>query len=171
MALYPYANVYWVVAIGIVMSFGCLLQTAAHKHISPKEYHFSGTIYKEYGGARYSKMQCRSDSGLIKHGLPDLNNGSYHLSLSAQEANALLLFRIIDGDGDATDFEFDRQRLKDSIITIDFHLKTIPRNYRVEVTSTEHPPTVKYDTIWVDLNGKRVSKVLGDSLWRDIPHK
>jgi len=155
----------------LVLLVGYFWKTGVHLHSTPEVYTISGIIYKAYGGARNCKMQCLSDLGLIKYVFPDLNSGAYSVSLSASEANALRRFKVVDADGDATTFVFDRHLFKDTSITIDLALKTIPRNYEIIVTSTEHPSNVTYDTIWKDLKGRRITKVLSDSLWRGIPHK
>ena len=138
----------------------------------PQNFILQGIVYNENGAAPSCRMSCLSVSGLLKDGEPDLRTGHYKLSLSADQANALHRFRFIRDNGDTSYIAFDQQQLRDSIINLDFRLTTMPRNYVVVTSSAVHQPSADVtDTIWLDLNGKRVSKAVSDSLWRNIPHK
>lgn len=136
---------------------------------TPLHYTIAGTIYDEYGGASNSRMGCYSFSRLMKYVQPDLKHGNYTIALTPTQATELRHFQIISWDDVTTEFAFDRRLLKDSIITLDFKLRTLPKPYKVHMAVTEHPPSRSYDTLWLDLKGRRVTKAYSDSVWRRVP--
>jgi len=153
--------------IGTQMA-GCAGNANRFWRETPQYYTITGTIYDENGGASNCKMECYSDSGLIKYGFPDLRHGKYTIALGAKQAKQLSRFHIISWDGMLTEFAFDHRLLKDSIIIMDFKLRTLPKPYKVHMAVTDHPPSRTYDTLWLDLNGRRVTKAYSDSVWRRV---
>mgnify|MGYP000918123931 CR=1 FL=1 len=149
----------------------CTIGEKHVKHATPRNYVISGLIHHEPGMWCKCRIELRSDTALIKNGDPDPTHGSFTLALTLAQAQELRKFHIFDSDGALNEFYFDRDLLKDSLIAIDFQLKVLPRNYRVIMGVASHSSVVTYDTVWTDLNGYPVSKVVSDSLWRDIPHK
>lgn len=154
-----------------IMLINCTMSDEQLRHVKPLNYVLSGMIHHEPNMACKCQMECRSATAIIKNGYPDPAYGNFTISLTAAQAEELRTFHIFDSDGVLNEFEFDRRLLKDSVIPIDFHLKVLPRNYRVLAGIISHSDVTTSDTIWEDLNGYRVSKAVSDSLWRDIPHK
>lgn len=154
----------------LVLLVGCSGGLGLTHQVLHMNYTISGQIYKEYGSARYTRLACFSDSGLIGHAQTDLENGAYRIELSAIEAQQLRYFRITDGESTVTEFRFDRHHLKDSIICINFYLRTLPKQFEVKMSVVSHgEPSVLYDTLWLDLNGRHVDKAFSDSVWRRVP--
>ena len=152
--------------------WGCFGTATTTRHWAHQNYRLHGTIFDVHGGALNCRLACLSDHGLIMHGAPDPRTGQYSITLSSEQTQALHRLRIVDALGDTSHFQFDHELLRDSIIHMDMMLKYIPRNYIVLIQSSAHEPySGVIDTIWLDLNGKRVSKAISDSLWRDIPHR
>lgn len=152
-----------------IMVVGCSGSVGLQRLAFHHDYTITGTICKEYGGARYTKMACYSDTELIKYGEPDLDHGNYRMTLTLPDAERLRRFHIIDAGGMVTEFDFDRRLLKDSIINIDFNLRTLPKPYKVKMAITSHPNSRSYDTLWLDLDGRTVTRAYSDSVWRRVP--
>lgn len=162
-----------VFTMGITMLVGpgaCMKSKRTVQRTLTRSYTISGGIYN-HGGVPYCRMRCWSDLRIMKFVHPDERTGKYSIDLTHVEAEALRRFQIIDSGQDTSFFEFDRNLLVDSIISIDFRLRTLLRQYYIERALTDPPRINLSDTIWIDPQGKPVSKPASDSLWRDIPHR
>lgn len=161
----------WVSAISIFIT-SCYVGTKTNKPTIPTNIVLQGSITSMNGGVPSCRMSCFSGSGLLKHGEPDPRTGRYRLSLTIDQAYTLDKFRFITDNGDTSFASFDKELLRDSIIDLDFRLATKRRNYVVVTSSSVHQPHADViDTIWLDLNGKRVTRSVSDSLWKEIPHR
>lgn len=161
----------WASAI-VLFTTSCYLEVKTHRAKTPSSFVLQGSVLSNNGGVASCRMSCLSASGLLKHGEPDPRTGRYRLSLTVDQANILDKFRFITDNGDTSFVSFDKELLCDSIIDLDFRLATKRRNYVVVTSSSVHQPHADvFDTIWLDLNGKRVPRSVSDSLWKDIPHK
>lgn len=161
----------WITTIAVFVT-SCYVGGKTNKPTIPKSIVLQGSVMSENGGVPSCRMSCLSATGLLKHGEPDARTGRYRLSLTMDEASILDKFRFITDNGDTSFVSFNKELLRDSIIDLDFRLATKRRNYVVVTSSSVHQPHADViDTIWLDLNGKRVPRYVSDSLWKDIPHK
>jgi|GEM_PF-1843263 hypothetical protein len=149
---------------------GCTVKEISRTDRPPERYMFLGKISNESGSAANSQLACYSDTGVVKRAYPDPDLGTYRLELTFAEARRVRSFQVVSWDGIVTEFEFDERYLRDSLINLDFQLRTLPKPYEVLMTTTPHTggPT-QYDTIWLDLSRRRTTKTNSDSVWRRVP--
>lgn len=152
------------------ISIGCTVKELSRTDRPPERYIFFGRISNESGSVANSQLACYSDTGVVKQAYPDPDLGTYRLELTFEEARRVRNFQVVSWDGIVTEMEFDERCLRDSLINLDFQLRTLPKSYEVLMTTTPHTggPT-KYDTIWLDLSRRRTTKAHSDSVWRRVP--
>lgn len=155
--------------VGLSFATSCIIVHSKVGGNRPSNYLLMGRIEKEGRKPCQCTLELHSSSGPLFTGRPDPAHGSYRQILTYSEAHSLTEFHIRDVDSITHILHFDQSLLKDSVITLNFRLPTLPRPYRIVVGSSEHSPTLTYDTIWMDPKGKSVTKALSDSLWRRIP--